>query len=176
MSLKWKCGQIVLAVILGMVVSLASAHAQTSNGTIVGSVTDPAGAAVLGATVTVTNTDLGAFNGPRRRIPRGAIVSMAFYRELQCVHQSLRHAGIRGGWSCGEGVSRLHCERIFDYRNCKSISVCRSLYRRRITNAIRRAQQQSWANRTQESSYFGLNPIELAFTVAGVQEQANATT
>ncbi len=61
MNLKWKCGQIVLAVILGMVVSLVSAHAQTSNGTIVGSVTDPAGAVVLGATVTVTNTDLGAF-------------------------------------------------------------------------------------------------------------------
>ncbi len=60
MNLKWKRGQIVLAVILGMVVSL-SAHAQTSNGTIVGSVTDPAGAVVLGATVTVTNTDLGAF-------------------------------------------------------------------------------------------------------------------
>src|SRR6266403_2275766 len=60
MNLKWKGGQIVLAVILGMVVSL-SAHAQTSNGTIVGSVTDPAGAVVLGATVTVTNTDLGAF-------------------------------------------------------------------------------------------------------------------
>src|SRR5882724_2051579 len=61
MNLKWVCGQIVFAVVLGMVVLLASVHAQTSNGTIVGSVTDPAGAAVLGATVTVTNTDLGAF-------------------------------------------------------------------------------------------------------------------
>jgi hypothetical protein len=39
MNLKSKCGQIVLAVMLGMVVLLASVHAQTSNGTIVGSVT-----------------------------------------------------------------------------------------------------------------------------------------
>src|SRR5258708_38235169 len=61
MKLRWKCVQIIPAVMLGLVVSVAAVHAQTSNGTIVGSVTDPSGAAVLGAAVTVTNTDLGAF-------------------------------------------------------------------------------------------------------------------
>ena len=61
MNLRWKCVQIILAVMLGLVVSVAAVHAQTSNGGIVGSVTDPAGAAVLGATVKVTNTDLGGF-------------------------------------------------------------------------------------------------------------------
>jgi len=40
-ELEWKCVQIILAVMLGLVVSVASVHAQTSNGSIVGSVTDP---------------------------------------------------------------------------------------------------------------------------------------
>ena len=96
MNLKWKCGQIVLAVILGMVVSLASAHAQTSNGTIVGSVTDPAGAAVLGATVTVTNTDLGAFVRTTKTDSAGAIASMASCRgTTECPSKP---PGCRNSW------------------------------------------------------------------------------
>ena len=41
-------------------VGISTASAQTSNGTIVGSVNDPTGAAVVGATVTATSLDNGA--------------------------------------------------------------------------------------------------------------------
>src|ERR1700674_5291889 len=140
MNLKWKCGQIVLAAMLGMVVLLASVHAQTSNGTIVGSVTDPAGGRCAGGDSDRYKHRPGRLQTDHEDGFRGELS----YRwpstgELQCVDPGLRHAGIRGGWSCGEGVSRLHCVRIFDYRISKSVSVCRSLYWCRITNAIRRA-------------------------------------
>ena len=50
----------VLCMMLLVIVAIATASAQTSNGSIVGSVNDPTGAAVVGATVTSTSLDNGA--------------------------------------------------------------------------------------------------------------------
>lgn len=43
-----------------LLVSIAVAHAQTSNGTVIGAVTDSTGSAIVGATVTITSVDNGA--------------------------------------------------------------------------------------------------------------------
>jgi len=48
------------------------AAAQTSNGAIVGTITDPSGAAIVGATVNVTNTDLGSFKRTTKTDGSGA--------------------------------------------------------------------------------------------------------
>src|SRR5579864_3866579 len=47
----------IAALLIVLVAGLASAAAQTSNGTIVGVVSDPQGAVVQNATVTATNND-----------------------------------------------------------------------------------------------------------------------
>jgi len=49
----------LFAIVLALV-GVATAAAQTSNGTVIGSVTDTTGRAVVGATVTVVSTDTGA--------------------------------------------------------------------------------------------------------------------
>ncbi len=43
-----------------LLVSIAIANAQTSNGTVIGAVTDSTGSAIVGATVTITSVDNGA--------------------------------------------------------------------------------------------------------------------
>ena len=47
------------AVVLCLTISLAPISAQTTAGAIVGTVTDPSGAVIAGATITVTNMDTG---------------------------------------------------------------------------------------------------------------------
>ncbi len=49
----------VLLVLLCLVTSLAPLSAQTTSGAIVGTVTDPSGAVIGGASITVTNVDTG---------------------------------------------------------------------------------------------------------------------
>jgi len=173
MNLKWKCGQIVLAVILGMVVSL-SAHAQTSNGTIVGSVTDPAGAVVLGATVTVTNTDLGAF---KRTTKTDSVGSYRIDGLLPGNYSvSIQASGMQEFVEVGVAVkaslaSTVNASLIIGTVN-QSVSVEAS------TGAELQTQSGELSSNLGQTELknlpiAGLNPIELAFTVAGVQEQAN---
>lgn len=50
----------ILLAILVLFVGVAVASAQTSNGTVIGLITDPTGSAIVGATVTVTSVDTGA--------------------------------------------------------------------------------------------------------------------
>jgi outer membrane receptor protein involved in Fe transport len=173
MNLKWKCGQIVLAVILGMVVSLASAHAQTSNGTIVGSVTDPAGAAVLGATVTVTNTDLGAFKRTTKTDSAGSYRIDGLLPGNYSV--SIQASGMEEFVEVGVAVkaslaSSVNASLLIGTVN-QSVSVEAS------TGAELQTQSGELSANLGQTELanlpiFGLNPIELAFTVAGVQEQA----
>jgi len=49
----------VLALFLCLAVSVAPLSAQTTTGSIVGTVTDPSGAVIAGASVTVANMDTG---------------------------------------------------------------------------------------------------------------------
>ena len=49
----------VLVLVLCLFVSLAPLSAQTTTGSIVGTVTDPSGAVIAGANVTVANMDTG---------------------------------------------------------------------------------------------------------------------
>ena len=63
----------VLLALLFLSVLVTSALAQTSNGTIIGAVTDPSGAAVVGATVTTVSAETGA-------IRTGVTVSDGTYR------------------------------------------------------------------------------------------------
>jgi hypothetical protein len=49
----------LLTVVLGLVMSLARLGGQTTTGSIVGTVTDPSGAVISGASLTVTNVDTG---------------------------------------------------------------------------------------------------------------------
>ncbi len=173
MNLKWKCGQIVLAVILGMVVSL-SAHAQTSNGTIVGSVTDPAGAVVLGATVTVTNTDLGAFKRTTKTDSAGSYRIDGLLPGNYSV--SIQASGMQEFVEVGVAVkaslaSTVNASLIIGTVN-QSVSVEAS------TGAELQTQSGELSSNLGQTELknlpiAGLNPIELAFTVAGVQEQAN---
>ncbi len=174
MNLKWKCGQIVLAVILGMVVSLVSAHAQTSNGTIVGSVTDPAGAVVLGATVTVTNTDLGAFKRTTKTDSAGSYRIDGLLPGNYSV--SIQASGMQEFVEVGVAVkaslaSTVNASLIIGTVN-QSVSVEAS------TGAELQTQSGELSSNLGQTELknlpiAGLNPIELAFTVAGVQEQAN---
>jgi len=173
MNLKWKRGQIVLAVILGMVVSL-SAHAQTSNGTIVGSVTDPAGAVVLGATVTVTNTDLGAFKRTTKTDSAGSYRIDGLLPGNYSV--SIQASGMQEFVEVGVAVkaslaSTVNASLIIGTVN-QSVSVEAS------TGAELQTQSGELSSNLGQTELknlpiAGLNPIELAFTVAGVQEQAN---
>ncbi|HUE57037.1 MAG TPA: carboxypeptidase regulatory-like domain-containing protein [Candidatus Udaeobacter sp.] len=174
MNLKWKCGQIVLAVIVGMVVSLAPAHAQTSNGTIVGSVTDPAGAAVLGAAVTVTNTDLGAFKRTTKTDSAGSYRIDGLLPGSYSV--SIQASGMQEFVEVGVAVkaslaSTVNASLVIGTVN-ESVSVEAS------TGAELQTQSGELSSNLGQTELknlpiFGLNPIELAFTVAGVQEQAN---
>src|SRR5258708_16343794 len=50
----------VLTTILILFLGLVTASAQTSNGTVVGAITDSSGSAIVGATVTVESVDTGA--------------------------------------------------------------------------------------------------------------------
>src|ERR1039457_1426369 len=50
----------ILLAILALFVGVAVANAQTSNGTVIGLITDTTGGAIVGATVTVTSVDTGA--------------------------------------------------------------------------------------------------------------------
>src|SRR5580704_17059755 len=51
--------RIFLAIFVSLVVCLAQLGAQTTSGEIVGTITDPTGGTVAGATLTVTNMDTG---------------------------------------------------------------------------------------------------------------------
>ena len=174
MNLKWKCGQIVLAAMLGMVVLLASVHAQTSNGTIVGSVTDPAGGAVLEATVTVTNTDLGAFKRTTKTDSAGSYRIDGLLPGNYSV--SIQASGMQEFVEVGVAVkaslaSTVNASLIIGSLN-QSVSVEAS------TGAELQTQSGELSSNLGQTELknlpiFGLNPIELAFTVAGVQEQAN---
>jgi len=174
MNLKWNCGQIVLAVMLGIVVLLSSAHAQTSNGTIVGSVTDPAGAAVLGATVTVTNTDVGAFKRTTKTDSAGSYRIDGLLPGNYSV--SIQASGMQEFVEVGVAVkaslaSTVNASLIIGTLN-QSVSVEAS------TGAELQTQSGDLSSNLGQTELknlpiFGLNPIELAFTVAGVQEQAN---
>jgi Carboxypeptidase regulatory-like domain/TonB dependent receptor len=174
MNLKWKCGQIVVAVILGMVVSLASAHAQTSNGTIAGSVTDPAGAAVLGATVTVTNTDLGAFKRTTKTDSAGSYRIDGLLPGSYTV--SIQASGMQEFVEVGVAVKASLASTV----NASLIigTVSQSVSVEASTGAELQTQSGELSSNLGQTELknlpiFGLNPIELAFTVAGVQEQAN---
>ena len=50
----------VLITILILLLGLVTASAQTSNGTVIGSITDTLGSSIVGATVTITSVDTGA--------------------------------------------------------------------------------------------------------------------
>ncbi|WP_348263567.1 carboxypeptidase regulatory-like domain-containing protein [Telmatobacter sp. DSM 110680] len=50
----------ILAVFLALWAGVAVAGAQTSNGTVIGAITDSLGASIVGATVTITSVDTGA--------------------------------------------------------------------------------------------------------------------
>src|ERR1700674_3463213 len=173
MNLKWKCGQIVLAAMLGMVVLLASAHAQTSNGTIVGSVTDPAGGAVLEATVTVTNTDLGAFKRTTKTDSAGSYRIDGLLPGNYSV--SIQASGMQEFVEVGVAVkaslaSTVNASLIIGSLN-QSVSVEAS------TGAELQTQSGELSSNLGQTELknlpiFGLNPIELAFTVVGVQGQA----
>ncbi len=174
MNSKWNCRRIVLAVVLGMVVLVASMHAQTSNGTIVGSVTDPSGAAVLGATVTVTNTDLGAF---KRTTKTDSAGSYRIDGLLPGNYQvSIQASGMQEFVEVGVAVkaslaSTVNASLAIGNLN-ESVSVEAS------TGAELQTQSGELSSNLGQTELkdlpiAGLNPIELAFTVAGVQEQAN---
>ena len=174
MNLKWVRGQIVLTVMLGMVVLLTSVHAQTSNGTIVGSVTDPAGAAVLGATVTVTNTDLGGFKRTTKTDSAGSYRIDGLLPGNYNV--SIQASGMQEFVEVGVAVkaslaSTVNASLIIGSLN-QSVSVEAS------TGAELQTQSGELSSNLGQTELKDLpiaelNPIELAFTVAGVQEQAN---
>ncbi len=174
MNLKWKCGQIVLAVMLGMVVLLTSVHAQSSNGTIVGSVTDPAGAAVLGATVTVTNTDLGSFKRTTKTDSAGSYRIDGLLPGNYNV--SIQASGMQEFVEVGVAVKASLASTV----NASLIigSLSQSVSIEASTGAELQTQSGELSSNLGQTELkdlpiAGLNPIELAFTVAGVQEQAN---
>src|SRR5258708_29977265 len=174
MKLRWKCVQIIPAVMLGLVVSVAAVHAQTSNGTIVGSVTDPVGAAVLGATVTVTNTDLGAFKRTTNTDSAGSYRIDGLLPGNYSV--SIQASGMQEFVEVGVAVkaslaSTVNAALIIGTVN-QSVSVEAS------TGAALQTQSGQLSRNLGQTApkdlpIAGLNPIELAFTVAVVQEQAN---
>jgi len=174
MNLRWKCVQIILAGMLGLVVSVASVHAQTSNGSIVGSVTDPAGAAVLGATVTVTNTDLGGFKTNREDGFRWQLsCRFASTRQVQRVHSS---AGMQEFVVTGVEVKASLASTVNGSLLIGSLT--QSVSVEAPTGAELQTQSGELSSNLGQPELknlpiAGLNPIELAFTVAGVQEQAN---
>src|SRR5258708_34255452 len=50
----------ILSAFLMLVFGICVANAQTSNGTVIGAVTDGPGGAIVGATITITSVDNGA--------------------------------------------------------------------------------------------------------------------
>ena len=174
MDSKWNCRRIVLAVMLGMVVLAASVHAQTSNGAIAGSVTDPSGAAVLGATVTVTNTDLGAFKRTTKTDSAGSYRVDGLLPGNYRV--SIQAAGMQEFVEVGVAVKASLASTV--NASLAIGSVNESVSVEASTGAELQTQSGELSSNLGQTELkdlpiVGLNPIELAFTVAGVQEEAN---
>src|SRR5882672_1430695 len=174
MNLRWKCVQIIFAGMLGLVVSAASVHAQTSNGSIVGSVTDPAGAAVLGATVTVTNTDLGGFKRTAKTDSSGSFRVDSLLPGRYSV--SIQAAGMQEFVVTGVEVKASLASTVNGSLLIGSLT--QSVSVEAPTGAELQTQSGELSSNLGQPELknlpiAGLNPIELAFTVAGVQEQAN---
>ena len=174
MNLRWKCVQIILAGMLGLLGSAASVHAQTSNGSIVGSVTDPAGAAVLGATVTVSNTDLGAFKRTAKTDAAGSFRVDSLLPGRYSV--SIQAAGMQEFVVTGVEVKASLASTVNGSLLIGSLT--QSVSVEAPTGAELQTQSGELSSNLGQPELknlpiAGLNPIELAFTVAGVQEQAN---
>src|SRR5882757_6033288 len=168
MNLRWKCVQIILAVMLGLVVSVAPVHAQTSNGSIVGSVTDPAGAAIPGATVTVTNTDLGGFKRTAKTDSAGSFRVDSLLPGRYSV--SIQAAGMQEFVVTGVEVKASLASTVNGSLLIGSLT--QSVSVEAPTGAELQTQSGELSSNLGQPELknlpiAGLNPIELAFTVAG---------
>src|SRR5258705_866985 len=174
MNLRWKCVQIILAVLFGLVFWAAWVPARTGNGILVGWGPAPAGAAVLGATVTVRHTDLGGFKRTAKTDSAGSFRVDSLLPGRYSV--SIQAAGMQEFVVTGVEVkaslaSTVNGSLIIGTVN-QSVSVEAS------TGAELQTQSGELSSNLGQTELknlpiAGLNPIELAFTVAGVQEQAN---
>lgn len=174
MNFMRKCRQIFPLAMFAMVILLPSVHAQTSNGAIAGSVTDPAGAAVVVATVTVTNTDLGAFQRTATTDSSGSYridgLLPGYYRVS--IQASGMQEFVEGGVQVKASLPSTVNASLVIGTVTQSVSIEASIDEELQTQS---GELSSNLGQTELKNLpiFGLNPIELAFTVAGVQEQAN---
>src|SRR5882724_4112172 len=146
-------------------------RAQTSNGAIVGTITDPTGAAIVGATVNVTNTDLGSFKRTTKTDGSGAyrIDSLLPGKYKVSIQASSMQEFVEEGVEVRASLSTTVGASLTLGPVNQTVSVEAS------TGAELQTQSGELSNNLGQSELkelpiAGLNPIELAFTVAGVQE------
>jgi hypothetical protein len=146
------------------------AHAQTSNGAIVGTITDPSGAAVVGATVSVANTDLGSFKRTTKTDTSGAyrIDSLLPGKYKVTIQASGMQEFVEEGVEVRASLSSTVSASLTLGSVNQTISVEAS------TGAELQTQSGELSNNLgraelKELPIAGLNPIELVLTVPGVQ-------
>jgi len=159
------------ALLLGLLLVFAgNALAQTSNGAIVGTITDPSGAAIVGATVNVTNTDLGSFKRTAKTDGSGAyhIDSLLPGKYKVSVQAPGMQEFVEDGVEVKASLSATVNASLTLGPVTQVVSVEAS------TGAELQTQSGELSNNLgqaelKELPLAGLNPIELVLTVPGVQ-------